>query len=62
MVASSFDPSVMIVKVWGLPGDLPIPCNFDGDRFVDFTVFRPSTGEWLSYLSSNPIFAYTHVW
>jgi hypothetical protein len=46
----------------GQPGDIPAPSNFDGDKFADFTMFRPSTAEWISHLSSNPNFIYTHRW
>jgi len=46
----------------GLPGDIPVRANFDGDRYFDFTVFRPSTSQWITELSSNPAYIYTHVW
>jgi uncharacterized repeat protein (TIGR03803 family) len=39
---------------WGLPGDVPISADFDGDGMTDLAVFRPSTGEWfIRYSSQN---------
>jgi hypothetical protein len=31
---------------WGLPGDIVMPRDFDGDGTADAAVYRPSTGEW----------------
>lgn len=31
---------------WGLPGDVPILGDFDGDKLPDLTVYRPRTGQW----------------
>ncbi len=36
---------------WGLPGDIPQPADYDGDKRTDFAVFRPATGVW--YLSNS---------
>lgn len=41
---------------WGLPGDIPQPADFDGDKRTDFAVFRPTTGVW--YLSNSNNGAY----
>lgn len=62
MSASTLHPNIMKVQQWGIPGDIPAQGNYDGDKAADFTVFRPSTGEWISHLSSNPLFGYRHRW
>lgn len=31
---------------WGVAGDIPQFGDFDGDGLVDFTTYRPTTGEW----------------
>jgi hypothetical protein len=31
---------------WGILGDSPQPCDFDGDGRAELAVFRPPTGEW----------------
>ena len=62
MISSSHDPNVLISKRWGLSGDIPIQCDFDGDHLFDYTLFRPSTTQWISHLSSNPSFHFVHQW
>ena len=31
---------------WGLPGDVPIAGDFDGDGKTELTIFRPANGTW----------------
>jgi hypothetical protein len=38
---------------WGVPGDMPLAADFDGDRKTDLTIFRPSSGEWFIRYSST---------
>ncbi|MGE4180792.1 MAG: serine hydrolase [Limisphaerales bacterium] len=38
-------PIVSLLK-WGLPGDVPLLGDMDGDGTDDFVVWRPSTGQW----------------
>jgi hypothetical protein len=44
---------------WGIPGDIPLKADFDGDGRPDMVVYRPSEGMWyVLYSSTN--FSYTN--
>jgi hypothetical protein len=41
------------VFTFGQAGDVPVPADYDGDTFIDFAYWRPSTGEWHVRRSSD---------
>jgi hypothetical protein len=59
-ILSSMDPTSIpglsgFVPAWGMPGDRPVPGDYDGDGKADLAVFRPSTQTWLIQGSSGGI-------
>lgn len=37
---------------WGIPGDVPVANDYDGDAQTDYAVYRPSTGTWWVFRSA----------
>jgi subtilisin-like proprotein convertase family protein len=44
--AGSWQIQNVPAKQWGLAADVPVPGDYDGDRYAEAGVFRPSDGVW----------------
>jgi hypothetical protein len=54
---SNFNPASAVIQVWGSGApayqDVPVPADYDGDTRADVAVWRPGSGQWLIWRSSN---------
>ena len=48
----SYSTTTYWLVQWGMPGDIPLIADFDGDRVAELAVFRPSSGQWYVRYSS----------
>lgn len=42
-----------VMLSWGMPEDIPVPSDYDGDQKADPAVWRPDEGTWYLLLSSS---------
>lgn len=51
-------PANPVSFTFGQAGDIAVPADYDGDAKDDFAIYRPSSGLWIIYNSSNGQFTY----
>lgn len=51
---SNFDYSFYEVDAWGIPTDLPVQADYDGDGKTDLATYRPADGIWFYESSILP--------
>ncbi len=44
-----------LIQGWGLPGDIPVVADIDGDYVDDSTIFRPGSGDFWSIASKDGV-------
>ena len=47
---------------WGLPGDIPVPGDYNVDNKADLALYRPSTGQWFIRDVAGNILSYGTPW
>lgn len=45
--AKNSSTGASVQRLFGHPGDVPVPYDYDGDKRTDMALWRPSTGDWL---------------
>jgi len=45
--AKNSSTGASVQRLFGRPGDIPVPYDYDGDGRTDMALWRPNTGDWL---------------